>query len=1053
MEKKFSMDEVNNFLANFKKKRGRKTAEPKKENEVKIEKNNNDKPDDIFGENKTSSIFDNNNNNDNTKTNDKIFDEKINNDKTTENIFNKENNNKQEKIFNNINSNSNTTEELFSENNKNENKNTQNIFEDKINNNMFENQNNDNFNNDIFDNNNKDNSFDEQNNNNNENIESIFNQDIGNNNKNINTFENKEIIMENNNMSLNKKYNNFNNGIVLNNPLLNEHEKKEEDIFEENNTNINLDNNNNNDIFGNSNNSNNIFDSNDNNPQNIFGPSWNNDKNNNNDILFQPKTSNYNKTNNNNNNKNNTLNSKTTPVINNKNNLNIKKALPKPPKINNKFNSPFMNQNKTTQKENSPKNETKENPNDIFNNNDANPYNNNLFEQNINAFSKMNNDIQKNINNEVEKLDDEQTTPPFNDSSNNINENNFNIYQKQINNNNKNLNLSKNNRDMNNNSNYIQEKIDNNLNNEQNTYNYESYSFSGIDQDYILLSDNGGENILINNIYSVLNSYSENQLYDYYFPISYNKEKDLNKLSSLLSIILNNGNELNEPISHIVVYLLKYILENKMNINQINILNNNELKNKVIEILANSITNENKGIITLNNLFNTDILFNSLNNNNNSSVAKYNIINEISVHPLEYIINLFNEKILNKNNLLYIYLLLLNLKENDNMNNIGFEEYDLIFENFEESLYIILKYFNNDIHKIKNICNLLLNSYSPKLNFCHFIILKCILNDYEINNEKYYSKIFVSFLQYPNIEKVLISDIFNFILFNMSSQYKKIIPKGSILIKYKYALIKQNYKKDQKLVLLGQKIYENINQFGLISKNNYFKNYLKDLFYNKIASSKLTNNNIQEKINTNSHNKFTYNNNEEIKEEKIKDNKDISGGGSQGGIFSTLKNAFGFGGNESSVDNNKGIEQKTISEEDKKRMTQEELWKLEHPNEPEIVYDPVIKRYILRGKIYDDQEEVIQKKRIEKPMVPPPKAIKKNINKNNNGEGDPSSNLDTFNQMNNIPSSSDSTSSNNRINNPFNSSQFQKQPRPFNTNQRSRMNNLTNRYAVGYNKK
>ena len=41
----------------------------------------------------------------------------------------------------------------------------------------------------------------------------------------------------------------------------------------------------------------------------------------------------------------------------------------------------------------------------------------------------------------------------------------------------------------------------------------------------------------------------------------------------MLSIILNNGNELNEPISHIAIYILKYIIEKKVNVNQVNILN------------------------------------------------------------------------------------------------------------------------------------------------------------------------------------------------------------------------------------------------------------------------------------------------------------------------------------------------------------------------------------------------------------------------------------------------------------------------------------------------
>ena len=223
-----------------------------------------------------------------------------------------------------------------------------------------------------------------------------------------------------------------------------------------------------------------------------------------------------------------------------------------------------------------------------------------IFEDNNKENITNNNYIQSNINNEVEKLDDEQINQPFRDSSNNLLENNNFDFQNQIKNN-KNINKNQNiinNKINSDKSNYTHEKINSGLNNEDNLHYNESYDFSGIDQDYLLLSSNGGKNIIINNIYLLLNSFSENQLYELYFPISYNKELDLNKLSSLLSIISNNGNELNEPISHIVVCLLKYIIENKININNINVLNNNEIKNKIIEILNNNIKNENKGIIS-----------------------------------------------------------------------------------------------------------------------------------------------------------------------------------------------------------------------------------------------------------------------------------------------------------------------------------------------------------------------------------------------------------------------------------------------------------------------
>ena len=969
----------------------------------------------------------------------------------------------------------------------------------------------------IFDNNTSNSHQDTQ-------VENLFNKNENDNekpeetiiNNKVNMIEQKPIKKEIpkidndniNNINLNQKYNNFDNGIVLNNPLLNE-QNKAEDIFQEENNNNNIFNENK------TNNKNDIFETEDNDDaEKIFGSGGNNDNDNNKNIFEPPKRPNVN---------NNKM-----PFNNNVNNhKNIQKVQPKPPKLNNKFNSPFGSQNQKMAKPNLSNNNFKQNNineqlnnnenniifnnqndddvNNIFNNQNDNDNNKVDFEEkmdyNFNENNKNTKDNQQSLNNEIEKLDDEQTTQTYTssfiDSSKNLYHNNLRNYKNKNNieeNSNQNMNINNNKRNYDN-LNYIQDKndeqkmndnvndtnshfkFDSGLNNEQNT-NSESYSFSSIDQDYVLLSSNDGQNILINNIYLLLNSYSENQLYDYYFPVSYsNKEIDFNKLSSMLSIILNNGNELNEPISHIVVNILKYIIEKKVNVNQVNILNNSDLKNRIIEILANNIRNENKGTISLNNLFNTEVLFNSLNNSNNS-VYNYNITNDALTHPLDYVINLFNEKILNKNNILYIYMLLLNLKENEQNQSIGFEEYDFIFENFNIVLYILLKYFNDDIPKIKNICNLLLNSYSPKLNFCHFILLKCILSDYDIQDERYYGRIFISFLQFPTIEKLLVADIYNFILYTMSSQYKKVIAKSSILIKYKYSLVKQNYKKDQRLIILGQKIYENISQFGLISKNNYFKNYIKTSFYNNkneintehnIQETTYNNNTINYNNNNNNEevkNNINYNNNNKIDLDKNIDKKENKETGTQkenndnGGLFSTLKYAFGFGSSESNNNNNKdGNGQHILTEEEKKRLSPEELWKIEHPGEPEIVYDPVLKRYKLRGKIYNDQEEVIQKKEKERPMVPPPK-MKKPITQNNPPEpylnNNDSNNFNgqdsNFNDGNIIQNNNLSNPSSNKINNPFAAAQFKKQPKPPQLNQKQRMNNLHNRYAVGYNK-
>ena len=1019
MEKKISIDEINSFLANFKKKRGKKTT--------------------TTATNSNKEIPPQQKQIDNTKHEEKTNNIKLNND-----VFGNDKN-------------------------------------DKISNDIFGGDNNDNLNNDIFGTDQKDKiddtmPWDKKDSENNQtedifNDKNIKNDTVVNNNVNINTFEQKEKEIpiefeENNNLKTdNNKYNDFNSGMVLNNPLLNE----------QNETNNNL----NNENYQDNNNLDEIFDMTHKEDKNVFDTNDNND--NVEDIFSQNKE---------------TSKIKTSPFnnISKPKNLNIHRPQPKPPKINNnKFNSPFTLQNPKEKEHNIKQddpnkifnNDTNKdnNDNDLFNNNiEYNQDNNNIFEDKnkedtqINNMNMNNYDIQQTSNNEIEKLDEEQITQNFIDSSknlNNLNINNFTHLKNQIKNE-PNLNINENANTVFNNivnddkSKLIQNKNDHNyfsnnnfdnnshlkfnsgLNNEHTT-DSESYNFSSIDQDYVILSLNNGENILINNIFSILSSYSENQLYEQYFPISYNKESNFNKLINFIQIIINNGNDLNEPISHITGYLLKYILENQININKLNILKNGEIRNKIIETLYNSLRNENKGIISLNNLFNTNILFDSLNTNN--SVTGFNIMDDNLNHPLDYMINLFHEKILNKNNILYIYLLLLNMKENDNNVNhsIGFEEYDLIFENFDCTLYLLLKYFNDDI-KIKNICNILLNSYSPKLNFCHFIILKCLSDDYEINDEKYFGKIVISFLQFVTIEKLLIADIYNFILFTVSSQVKNVVAKSSILIKYKYTLLKQNYKKDQNLLLLGQKIYENIKQFGLISKNNYFRNYIKDSFYNNNNKnlSEINrnnyNNNIQENNTINNIN-LNYRNNKSKENyiKKEKDNENNGGGSSnEGGIFSTLKNAL-FGSNESNNDNNKGF-----VEQDKKVAQVDQ----EHPEGvPEIEYDPVLKRYKLYGKIYDDQEEVIQKKRLEKPMVPPPKSEKYRNSKKDEpspsfDEGQNTPNDETNKQMNyNNP-----FSTSNKINNPFSSTQTKNPPKIPQNNPKKRMFNLANRYAVGYKK-
>ena len=613
------------------------------------------------------------------------------------------------------------------------------------------------------------------------------------------------------------------------------------------------------------------------------------------------------------------------------------------------------------------------------------------------------------------------------------------INYNNINNDNKIINNYESNKDEINNINNQNFSLKSNFNSDDKITNIESYDFSSLEQNYVILASNERKTISINNIYSILNSDWENHLYENYFPVSFSDKPDYNKLISLLDIIIENRNDLNDPLGNIISHIFKFILENQLNLEKINILANGELKNKILLILSQQIQKEHKDIISINNLFNIETLYNQSNSNINCNIA--------SVHPLEFMLNLFHEKILNKNNILYLYFLLLNMKENNESYNHSISDYDYIFENFECALFLMLKYFGNDMKAIKNVCNSLLNSFSSKINFCHYVILNCLLGCFGIKNGKGYGNIFAKFLQFPSIEKIIIADIYNFILYIGGSTTKKVIAKSSILIKYKYSLLKQNNKPEKNLLILNQKIYENISQFGSISKDNYFLNHLKE-FSNKKLNITTINKSFQKP------------------EENIKNNFNKKEEPQQQGLFSKFINVFGFGG---SVNNNESnFDVKKLTEEERKRMDPIQLWKLEHPGEKESEYDPILKRYRIRGVIYNDQEEVIKKKEMEKPMVAPPKSKnykekKKTTEENNDNNvginmGDMNNNNSNNNKEEddifgnkNSGMSGGPGSSNNRINNPFGYSKV-KTPNVPKNNQKQNNKSLSQRYAVGYKK-
>jgi len=259
-------------------------------------------------------------------------------------------------------------------------------------------------------------------------------------------------------------------------------------------------------------------------------------------------------------------------------------------------------------------------------------------------------------------------------------------------------------------------------------------------------------------------------------------------------------------------------------------------------------------------------------------------------NPIDFILQLYNNDIINKNNnIIYFYFLLLNLKENSFYTNELLEE---IFNNFDICLYIILKFINNNT-EIKKLCKILVDSLFPEMNFCQYIILKIIIGEHDIINEKFYSKLFTSFLNFVNFEKLMIADLYNLILFTINSEVKKIFAKCSILIKFKYSLLKRKYEENQNDLILKQKIYENISQFGKISKNNYFMNYIKNEF--------------SKTENINNENIFLNDiENIDKKELNKENNIDIKNNNDENGFLSSIKFALGFGSN--SLDKNDTVE-------------------------------------------------------------------------------------------------------------------------------------------------
>ena len=417
-------------------------------------------------------------------------------------------------------------------------------------------------------------------------------------------------------------------------------------------------------------------------------------------------------------------------------------------------------------------------------------------------------------------------------------------------------------------------------------------NYYNLSQNYIIEYSNEENKINLQHSHSLLFKEIDFYLYNNYTPVSYETNNiDIKKYQDLLSILIDKNN-INEPIGYITSLLIQEILANNIELDKINILKNKDILNKILSALLISIKNK-KTQFFLNRKKIIDIL-----NTQNNQFINYNLlsIDQNNSTPTDFVINLFTNNILNKNNsIIYFYFILLKLNEK-NIN----ENLEEIINNFDICLYVILKFLNNDEIKIKNICELLINSSNKKMNLCQYIILKIILGNHEILNEALYAKMFTSFLNFCSIEKLLIADCYNLILFTINSEVKKIFAKCSILIKYKYSLMKQSYKQDENDILLKNKILENAIQFGKIYKNKFFNDYLNNEFCkDKKIAIKENNENI-----IIIEDKNDYKKDNEIDDSKDKDkNEKNELNKNNNGFFSSIKFAFGFGTNNTS--NNK----------------------------------------------------------------------------------------------------------------------------------------------------
>ena len=426
-------------------------------------------------------------------------------------------------------------------------------------------------------------------------------------------------------------------------------------------------------------------------------------------------------------------------------------------------------------------------------------------------------------------------------------------------------------------------------------------NYFSFDKNYLIKYSDKDNIISLEHCYSLLFNDVNYFLYNNYTPVSYeNNNLNIKKYQDLISILIDKD-YIKEPIGYIALLLIQNILSKDIDLSKINLFENIEIKNKILNKLLKSFKNKSNPQSQFSYFVNSKKVLDILNTQKYNYI-NYNLLsNQENNNPIDFVLNLFSTDIFNKkNSISYFYFILLNLNE------INIKENSQeIFNNFEICLYIIFNYFSKEENKVKKICEILLNEYYQNMTYCQYIILKIILGNHEIIDEKYYAKLFTSFLNFPSMEKLLIADCYNLILYSINSKVENIFAKCSILIKYKYSLLKTKLKQDKNDIILKEKIYENIAQFGKIHKNKFFMNYIENEFCS------IKNNN--EDIKTNDENKIT---NEENKENILnEDNKEIELNekenkendinktenysedkeSNNNGFFSSIKFAFGFG--------------------------------------------------------------------------------------------------------------------------------------------------------------